>query len=96
VLTNAEETVKDTKTGSSLGCSAHALVEFVILRNIGLAKNGVRILNIRRANFRLFKELLDEISWETVLTNKGTERKRQHFKNIFLRVKDLSILQNKK
>jgi len=38
--------------------------EFVVLRNGGLAKSRVRTLNFRRANFQLFKELLDEIPWE--------------------------------
>ena len=44
VLTNAEEknreviyNIREVKTGGSLGCSDHALVEFVILKN-GLAK----------------------------------------------------------
>lgn len=95
VLTGAEDIIKGIKFGG-VGCSNHALVESVISKNVGLTKSGVWTLNFERVNFRLFKELLDEISWETVLTNKGTEQKRQHFKNIFLRVKDLSILQNKK
>ena len=96
MLTNAEETVKDTKTGSSLGCSAHALVEFVILRNIGLAKNGVRILNFRRADFRLFKKLLHEISWEEVLRDKGAEQSWLLSKDALLRAQELTIPQNKK
>lgn len=60
-LTNVEEISKDTKTRGSLGCSDQALVEFVILSYIGLAKCEVRSLN-----FWLFKELLDEISQEDV------------------------------
>ena len=32
-------------------------------------------MNLGRANFRLFKELLDEISWEAVLREKGAEKK---------------------
>jgi len=43
----------------------------VILRNTGLAKSRAEILNFRRAKFQLFKELLNEISWETVLKDKG-------------------------
>lgn len=34
----------------------HALLELVILRNAGLPKSGVSTRNLRRANFRLFKE----------------------------------------
>lgn len=38
-LTSAEETVKDIKIEGILGCSDHALVEFVISRNMGLTKS---------------------------------------------------------
>lgn len=45
-----------------------ALVGFVVLRNVGLEKSRVRTLNFRIANLGLFKELLDEISSEAVLS----------------------------
>ena len=61
VLTNAEESTREVKIGGSLGCSDHALVEFVILKNAGLAKSSVRTLCFRRANFQLLKELLSGI-----------------------------------
>ena len=57
VLTNAEESVKEVKIEGSLGCSDHDMVEFVILKNVGLTKSGVRTLCLRRPNFRLLKEL---------------------------------------
>jgi len=56
VLTDMEEIIKEVKIGDSLGCSDHALVEFMISRNVGLAKCGVRTPNFRRVNSRLFKE----------------------------------------
>lgn len=49
-----------------------------------------------KVNFWLFKELLDEIPWETVLRDKRMEQSQQLFKNTFLRAKELSILQRKK
>ena len=45
VLTNAEGIVKEVMTGGSVGCSNHAYVKFMILRNTSLAKTGVRTLN---------------------------------------------------
>ena len=42
VLINTEESIREVKTGGSLGCSDHALVEFVILKNAGLAKKKQR------------------------------------------------------
>jgi len=68
----------------------------MIWRNIGLGKSGVRTLNSGRVNFRLFKELLDEISWETVLRDKGVEESRLFFKDTILRAQEISIPQNKK
>lgn len=43
LLTDAEELIRQVKIGGSLGCSNHALVEFLILRNMGLtiAKSGL-------------------------------------------------------
>ena len=38
LLTNEEEIIKDVNVGGSLGCSDHALVEFVILRDVLLAE----------------------------------------------------------
>ena len=69
---------------------------FVISRNMGMAKNRDRTPHFRRVIFQLFKELLDEIPWETVLGDMRTEHNWQLFKDAFLRVKELSIPQCKK
>jgi len=37
-----------------------AMVEFALLRDIGQAKSKIRMLNFRKANFRLFRELVNE------------------------------------
>ena len=49
-----------------------------------------------RENFRLFKELLDEISWEEDLRDKGVEQSWLLFKDGFLRMLEPFISQNKK
>ena len=67
MLTNEEKRIRDVKIGGSLGCSDHALVEFVILKNAGLAKSRARTLCFRRANFRLLKELVSGITWKLSL-----------------------------
>ena len=61
MLINAEEIIKGIEIGGSLGCSSHALVEF--LRNVGLEKTGDRILNFWRVNFSLF--------WNCWMTSSG-------------------------
>ena len=54
LLTNTVQLIGDIRIGGCLGCSDHALVEFVILRNVGLAKSRVRILNFSRLSTRKF------------------------------------------
>ena len=66
----------------------------MISRNGGLAKSGVRTLN--SGNFRLFKELFVETSWEADLRDKGLEESWLLFKDAFLRAQELSVPQNKK
>ena len=61
------------------------------LEVIGLAKSKIRTLNFRRVNFRLFRELMDEITWETALKAIWLERSWQLFKDAFPRVQDLSV-----
>lgn len=59
VLTNTPELIKEVKIVGALSSSDRVLVEFTILRNMGLTKSRVRTLNFRRVNFGLLKELLD-------------------------------------
>lgn len=91
MLTIAEQLIKEVKTGSSMGFSNHAQVGFMILRNSGLAESKVRTLNFRKAKCHLFKRLMGEIPWETLLRDKGTVRSWQHFKDAFLRSQQRSI-----
>lgn len=66
VFTSIEEISKEFKLGDSLGCSNYAMVEVRMSRKMSLTKRKVRTLNFLRANFSLYKELLDKISWEAV------------------------------
>ncbi|KAK4806794.1 hypothetical protein QYF61_005590 [Mycteria americana] len=91
LLTNTGELIGEVKTGGSLGCSDHALVEFTIWRDMGQVKSRVRTLNFRKANIQLFKELVDGTPWETALRDKGAEESWQLFKDIFLRTQELLI-----
>jgi len=89
LVTSASKLISDIKIGSSLGCSDHALVEFTVLRDTGQSKTKVRTLNFRKANFQLFKQLVNRILWETVLRDKGAEQSWQIFRDAFHRAKEL-------
>ena len=64
-----------------LGYSGHALVEFVFSRNIGLAKSKVETPKFKRINFQMFKGLMDEIPWDTILRDRGNDQTWQVSKN---------------
>ncbi|KAK4817941.1 hypothetical protein QYF61_002785 [Mycteria americana] len=87
----ASELIGDVKIGGSLGCSDHALVEFAVLRDMGQVKSKVRTLNFRKANFQLFKEVVNRTPWETALRDKGAEQSWRIFKDAFHRAQKLSI-----
>jgi len=59
--------------GGSLSCSGHALVEFTVLRDMGQAKGKVRTLNFRKANFQLFKELVNKSPCKPALRDNQAE-----------------------
>jgi len=96
MLTNASDLIGDIKTGDSLGCSDHALVGFRVLRDMEKARSIVRTINIRKANFRLFKELVCRTPWENALRDNGAEQSRQIFMDTFHRAQQLSVPMCKK
>ena len=96
LITNTEEIIKGINVGGSLGCSDHALVEFVISREVGLAQGGVRILNFGRAKFQLFNGLLAKIPWDAVLKDKVVEESWLLFKYAILKAQEVSIPLNRK
>ena len=59
MLTSPSELIGDVKTGGSLGCSDHALVEFMFLRDMGKVRSIVRNLNFWKAKIQLFMELVN-------------------------------------
>jgi len=71
ILTSASELIGDIKIGGSLGCSDLGLVGFTLLRDTGKERSMVRTLNFRKANFQLFKELVNRTPWETILRDRG-------------------------
>jgi len=96
LITNSSELIGDVKTGGSLGCSDHTLAEFGVLRDMGQVKSKVRTLNCRKANFQLFKQLVNGTPWETALRDKGPEQSWRIFKDAFYRAQELSIPRCKK
>jgi len=96
LVPNESELISDVKTGGSLGCSDHALVDFAVLRSMDQVKSKVRTLNFRKATFQLSKKLVNRTPWETALRDRGAEQGCQIFKDIFHRTQECPIPRCKK
>ena len=76
------------EVGVSLRCSDHEMVEFKILSGRSKQKSRIATLNIRRANFDLFQDLLGAILWARVLEGKGACERWSAFKQRFFQAQD--------
>ena len=63
--------------------------------DMGKTRSIVRTLNFRKANFQLFKELVNRTPWETVLSDTGAEQSWQIFKDAFHRAQEFSVSRSK-
>ena len=75
IFTNVNELIGDSSIGGCLGCSDHAMVEFMP-KDMRQVKSKIRMLNFRKANFQLFRELVSKTPWETILMGKGAEQSK--------------------
>lgn len=72
---NAKKLTRGIKTGDTLGFGEHALVEFSVSMDSGWAEYKIKTLNLRKANFWLFRALVQRIPWETTLRDKGVNER---------------------
>jgi len=84
------------KAGGSLSCSDHEMVVFRILRGGSRAVSRTKTLDLRRANFGLFKDLLGGIPWVRALEGRGVQESWSLFKHHFLHAQNQCIPLSKK
>jgi len=84
------------KTGGSLGCSDHEIVEFRILHGGSRAISRITTLDFRKAIFGLFKDLLGGIQWVRALEGRGIKESWPLSKHHFLCAQDQCFPVSKK
>ena len=77
ILTNKEWLVGEVKVKGSLGCSAHEMVEFRILK---VRRRVKSIWDSRRAEFGLFKDLLGKVPQNETLEGRAGQESWLIFK----------------
>jgi len=96
VLTNKEGLAENVKVRGRLGCGDQEMVEFRILHGGSRAISRIKILDFRRANSGLFKELLGGIPWIRALEGRGVQECWLLFKHHFLHAQEQCIPLRKK
>jgi len=72
------------------------MVEFRILRGGSRAISRIKTLDLRRANFGLFKDILGGIPWDRALEGRGVHERWSLFKYHFLHAQERWIPLRKK
>jgi len=73
VLTNKEGLVGNVKIKGSLGCSDNEVVEFKILRAARRTHTKLTALDFRRADFGVFRDLVDRVLWNKTLEGREAQ-----------------------
>ncbi|GAB0181438.1 hypothetical protein GRJ2_000609100 [Grus japonensis] len=91
VLTNKDGLVGNVKLKGSLGCSDHEMVEFKILRAVRRVHSKLTTLDLRRADFGLFRDLLGRVPWDKALEGRGAQESWLVFKDHLLQAQEQCI-----
>ncbi|KAJ7409794.1 hypothetical protein BTVI_55579 [Pitangus sulphuratus] len=75
VLTNKQGLVGNVKLKDSLGCSDHEMVEFKILRTARRVHSKITTLDLRRADFGFFRDLLGKVPWDKAVEDRGAQER---------------------
>ncbi|RMC08902.1 hypothetical protein DUI87_13896 [Hirundo rustica rustica] len=91
LFTNRDGLVGDVEVGGRLGHSDHEIIEFSIIGEKRRNINKISTLDFWRADFGLFKRLIQRVPWETVLENKRVQERWVCFKTEILRAQEQTV-----
>ena len=91
LFVNREGLVDDVVVGGRLGHSDHEIIEFSILREARRVLNRTDILDFKRADFVLFRHLLERIPWEMILKGIGFQEGWALFKKEVLMAQEQAV-----
>ncbi|KAK4824952.1 hypothetical protein QYF61_021640 [Mycteria americana] len=80
LFVNREGLVGDVTVGGCLGQSDQEMIEILILGEVRRGVSRTAPLDFRRADFGLFRSLVDRVPWEAVLKGKGVQEGWTFFK----------------
>ena len=84
------------KVGSLLGQSDNEMLDFSILVEPRRGVSRTATLDFQRADFNLFRTMVERVPWEIVLERVGAQKGWEYFKETALKVQDLTIPMSRK
>ncbi|RMC06903.1 hypothetical protein DUI87_16353 [Hirundo rustica rustica] len=92
LFANRNGLVGDVVVGGRRGQSDHEIIEFSIFGEIRRNINKTLTLDFQRADFGLFRRLIQRVPWEATLKNKGVQESWACFKTEILRALEQTVL----
>ncbi|KAK4830434.1 hypothetical protein QYF61_011142 [Mycteria americana] len=91
LFTNRDGLVSDVMVGGCLGQSDHEMIEFLIRGEAARGVGKTATLDFRRADFSLFRRLVDRVPWEAALMGKGVQEGWTFFKEEVLKAQERAV-----
>ncbi|KAK4811106.1 hypothetical protein QYF61_016392 [Mycteria americana] len=91
LFTNREGLVSHVMVGGRLGQSDHKMIEFLIRGEAARGVSRTATLDFRRADFGLFRRLVERVPWEAALKGKGVQEGWTFFKEEVLKAQEQAV-----
>ena len=91
LFVNRECLVGDVRVGGRLGHSDQEMLDFSILVEPQRGVNRTATLDFWRADFTLFRTMVERVPWEVILESVGAQEGWEYFKEVILKVQELTI-----
>jgi len=74
-----------------LGLSDHEMIEFLVQGDVKRGASKTTTLEFQRAEFGLFRTLVEKVPWERALKGKGVQEGCTFFKKQVLKVQEQAV-----
>ncbi|KAK4818602.1 hypothetical protein QYF61_015464 [Mycteria americana] len=91
LFTDREGLVSHVMAGGCLGQSDHKMIEFLIRGEAARGVSKTATLDFWRADFGLFRRLVERVPWEAALMGKGVQEGWTFFKEEVLKVQERAV-----
>ena len=82
LFVNREGLLGDVKVGGRLGHTDHEMLDFSVLAESRRGVSRTATLDFQRADFNLFRTMVERVPWEVVLESMGAQEGWEYFQEV--------------